>query len=134
MLFKNSIPISMFFCGKSESGEDEYSIGIHLEKMRTECLKRTPNIRLLQDCMARTRNERADYVKHHSTKEILSRYPALKIPSIVSRLQSNEHLHIWTFLLIFFSLTACIRVWKHTWCKHWKEHSEKSCPGGTESY
>ncbi|RXN21976.1 zinc finger protein [Labeo rohita] len=59
---------------EAESGEDDYSIGIHLEKMRTECSKKTPNIRLLQDCIARTRNERADYC--------LSRYPALKIPSV----------------------------------------------------
>ncbi|KAK7128178.1 hypothetical protein R3I94_008812 [Phoxinus phoxinus] len=68
---------------ESESGEDAHSIGIHVEKMRTECMKRTPNIRLLQDCMARTRNERTDYMKHHSTKETLSRYPALKIPAIL---------------------------------------------------
>ncbi|KAK2867542.1 hypothetical protein Q8A67_025659 [Cirrhinus molitorella] len=66
-----------------ESGEDECSIGIHLEKMRTECSKKTLNIRLLQDCMARTRNERADYMKHHSTKDILSQYPALKIASVL---------------------------------------------------
>ncbi|XP_067219167.1 sterile alpha motif domain-containing protein 3-like [Chanodichthys erythropterus] len=68
---------------ESVSGEDKYSIGIHLEKIRTECLKKTPNIRLLQDCMERTRNERADYMKNHSTKEILLRYPALKIPSVL---------------------------------------------------
>nr|XP_055063318.1 sterile alpha motif domain-containing protein 3-like isoform X4 [Misgurnus anguillicaudatus] len=68
----------------SESGEDDYSIGVHLEKMKTECLKKTPNIKLLVDYMARTRNERTDFIKHNPTKDTLTRYPALKVPLVLA--------------------------------------------------
>ncbi|CAM4647907.1 unnamed protein product [Leuciscus chuanchicus] len=75
---------------ESESGEDEYSIGIHLEKMRTECLKRTPNIRLLQDCMARTRNERADYEPRTPNPVLYIKGRALVEESLLEILMEGE--------------------------------------------
>ncbi|CAM4424821.1 unnamed protein product [Leuciscus chuanchicus] len=75
---------------ESESGEDEYSIGIHLEKMRTECLKRTPNIRLLQDCMARTRNERADYEPRTANPVLYIKGRALVEESLLEILMEGE--------------------------------------------
>ncbi|XP_062386880.1 uncharacterized protein LOC134075847 [Sardina pilchardus] len=57
--------------------------GVTRKKMRAECLKKHPNLSILQDKMIRTRVERRKYLQTHSTMEALEEYPGLRFPVIL---------------------------------------------------
>lgn len=64
--------------------EDNYSVELHVAKMKEECKKAHPNMDMLKEKLKRTFAERERFIQSHSTSDVLQEFPALQHISIVS--------------------------------------------------
>ena len=66
------------------SYEDDKTIEQHIEHMKVELRHKTPNLCVIKDKLWRTMLYRQQYCTNHTTTEVLTEFPALRMSCFVS--------------------------------------------------